>query len=56
LIDDNLNAWLLEINSRASLSIDQDVEVSPGVVEKELSLLDRHVKSIVVNDAIELIK
>jgi hypothetical protein len=56
LIDENLNVYLLEINSRASLNIEQENEISPGVTQSELSILDRHVKSMVVRDAIELIR
>jgi len=56
LLDNDLNAYLLEINSRASLNINEEVEVSKGVMEEQLCELDRHVKTMVINDAIGLIQ
>jgi len=42
------------VNSRPSLTIVNEIEVSPGVVEEELCLLDQHIKTAVAHDAIKL--
>ena len=45
LIDENLDAWFLEVNSRPSLVIQDEIEVSEGVFETHLNVLDSHIKT-----------
>ena len=54
LIDSNLDAWLIEINVNPSLNVDEEHEVSPGVYQNSLSILDQHIKTFAVQDAIAL--
>lgn len=56
LIDQNLKAWLLEVNDNPSLYIYLEKDYMGGGVEKEISRVDLEVKSKVVADAIGLAK
>ena len=56
LIDQNLKAWLLEMNDNPSLYIYLEKDYMGGGVEKEISRVDLEVKSTVVADAIMLAK
>ena len=56
LVDQNLKAWLLEVNDNPSLYIYLEKDYMGGGVEKEISRVDLEVKSAVVGDAILLAK
>ena len=56
LVDQNLKAWLLEVNDNPSLYIYLEKDYMGGGVEKEISRVDLDIKSEVVADAILLAK
>ena len=56
LVDQNMKAWLLEINDNPSLYIYLEKDFMGGGVDKEISPVDLEVKSKVVTDAILLAK
>lgn len=56
LIDQNLKAWLLEINENPSLNIYIEREFMAGNTDNEISRVDLDIKTEVVTDAILLAK
>ena len=54
-IDQDLKAWLLEINDHPSLNINIEKEGPIGLI-KEVSEIDRYLKVKVLGDAIKLMK
>jgi len=56
LVDQDLKAWLLEVNDNPSLYIYLEKDFMGGGVPKEVSRVDLDVKGEVVADAIELAK
>lgn len=55
LIDENLNAWLLEVNANPSLNVYTDKELPNGDIEQTLSELDKYVKTNLVSDTIKIV-
>lgn len=55
MIDEQLNAWLIEINANPSLNVYIDKELPNGDIEQTLSELDKYVKSILIADTIKLV-
>mmetsp|Transcript_41463 Transcript_41463/g.29893 ORF Transcript_41463/g.29893 Transcript_41463/m.29893 type:complete len:170 (-) Transcript_41463:405-914(-) len=55
LIDRKCNAWLMEINANPSLNMFLERELENGEVEKQLSELDKFVKTKVVAEAIRIV-
>ncbi len=56
LIDQNLEAHLLEINDHPSLNIFLEKDYMGGGMGKSLSQVDLYVKQTIVEDAIKLVK
>ena len=56
LIDKKLKVWLLEINANPSLNMYIDKELPNGDLERTLWDLDKYLKSMVMQDAINIIK
>lgn len=54
-IDNNLKAWVLEINDHPSLNINLCLEGDKGLI-KEPSEVDRYIKVKVIGDAIKLMR
>ena len=54
MFDENLKAWLLELNSYPSLSMYSEIDTPTGEYVKTVSELDKYVKFIVIQDAIKL--
>ena len=44
LIDENFNAWLMEVNANPSLNVYNDKELPNGDIEQTLSELDKYVR------------
>ena len=55
LIDKKNRAWLMEINSNPSLNIFLERETADGTSEKILQEIDKHIKSKVVTEAINIV-
>ena len=55
LIDDNYNAWLLEVNANPSLNVYSDKELPNGDIEQTLSELDKYVKTALVSDTFKIV-
>jgi hypothetical protein len=60
LIDNNLNPWVLEINSNPSFSINiskfERVEgTNDFKMKNEVSEIDKYIKSMVVTDALNIV-
>ena len=55
LIDENLNAWLLEVNANPSLNVYTDKELPNGDIEQTLSELDKFVKTSLLSDVIKVV-
>ena len=55
LIDENLNAWLLEVNANPSLNVYTDKELPNGDIEQTLSELDKYVKTNCLSDVIKIV-
>lgn len=56
LIDNDLKAWLLEINDHPSLNIFLEKDYMGGGMGKTLSTVDLYVKKTIIGDTIRLIK
>jgi len=54
MLDKKGKAWVIELNANPSLRTDYEEEVSPGITRSYPSVLDYHVKSQVITDAIEI--
>lgn len=55
LLDNKLNAWLMEINANPSFNMFLERDLPNGDVEKTLSELDKYVKSKVIGEAIRIV-
>ena len=55
LIDETLNAWLLEVNANPSLNVYTDKELPNGDIEQTLSELDKFVKTALISDTIKIV-
>lgn len=55
LIDENFNAWLMEVNSNPSLNVYVDKELPNGDVEQTLCELDKYVKTMLISDTFKLV-
>ena len=55
MIDENLNAWLLEVNANPSLNVYTDKELPNGDIEQTLSELDKYVKTNLLSDVIKIV-
>jgi len=55
MIDEHLNAWLIEINANPSLNVYIDKELPNGDIEQTLSELDKYVKSMLIADTLKLV-
>jgi len=55
LVDENLNAWLLEVNANPSLNVYSDKELPNGDIEQTLSELDKYVKTNLVSDTLKIV-
>ena len=55
LMDENFNAWLLEINANPSLNVYSDKELPNGDIEQTLSELDKYVKTNLVSDVFKIV-
>jgi len=56
MIDEDLNAWLLEINDHPSLNIYLEKENPDGTTTNTLSLIDLYVKKICFGDTMLLVR
>jgi hypothetical protein len=54
-VDENLNAWLLEVNANPSLNVYSDKELPNGDIEQTLSELDKYVKTNLLSDVIKVV-
>lgn len=55
LVDETLNAWLLEVNANPSLNVYTDKELPNGDIEQTLSELDKFVKTALISDTIKIV-
>ena len=55
LLDANLKAYLLEVNSSPSLRIDYEEEISPSQTELFLSMTDLEIKLPIIMDSLKLV-
>lgn len=55
LVDETLNAWLLEVNANPSLNVYTDKELPNGDIEQTLSELDKFVKTALISDTIKVV-
>ena len=55
MIDETLNAWLLEVNANPSLNVYTDKELPNGDIEQTLSELDKFVKTSLISDTIKVV-
>lgn len=55
LVDENFNAWLLEVNANPSLNVYTDKELPNGDIEQTLSELDKYVKTSLVSDVVKVV-
>ena len=56
LVDSKLKAWLLEVNANPSMNMYLDKELPNGDLERTLCYLDKHLKSMVMQDAVNIVK
>ena len=56
LVDKKLRAWLMEVNANPSLNMFLERELPSGESEKTLSELDKYVKTLVIADALRIVK
>ncbi len=56
MMDQNLKAWLLEINANPSMNMYLERELPTGEREKTVSELDKHLKTLVLTDGIRIAK
>ena len=55
MIDESLNAWLLEVNANPSLNVYTDKELPNGDIEQTLSELDKYVKTNCLSDVVKIV-
>ena len=55
LVDESLNAWLLEVNANPSLNVYTDKELPNGDIEQTLSELDKFVKTALISDTVKVV-
>ena len=55
MLDESLNAWLLEVNANPSLNVYTDKELPNGDIEQTLSELDKFVKTALISDTIKVV-
>ena len=55
MVDETLNAWLLEVNANPSLNVYTDKELPNGDIEQTLSELDKFVKTALISDTIKVV-
>ena len=55
LIDENFNAWLMEVNANPSLNVYNDKELPNGDIEQTLSELDKYVKTNLLADCLKIV-
>lgn len=56
MVDKKMKAWLLEVNANPSLNMYQDKELPNGDLERTLRDLDKNLKSMVMQDAIQIVR
>ena len=55
LIDENMHAWLVEVNANPSLNVYTDTLLPNGDIEQNLSELDKYVKTMLMSDTLRVI-
>ena len=55
MIDDQMNAWLMELNANPSLNVYVDKDLDNGDIEQTLCELDKYVKSMLISDTFRLV-
>lgn len=56
MLDEDCNAWLMEINANPSMNMFLEKDGANGSKSKTLSELDKHLKSKVLQDAFHIVK
>jgi tubulin polyglutamylase TTLL11 len=56
MLDHNYKAWLMEINANPSMNMFLERQNEKGEYEKILSELDKYLKTLVIDDAIKIIR
>ena len=55
MIDDQMNAWLMELNANPSLNVYVDKDLDNGDIVQTLCELDKYVKSMLISDTFRLV-
>jgi 5S rRNA maturation endonuclease (ribonuclease M5) len=55
LIDENMHAWLVEINANPSLNVYNDTVLPNGDIEQNLSEVDKYVKTMLISDTLRIV-
>lgn len=56
MLDHNCKAWLMEINANPSFNMYLERENEKGEFERTLSELDKYLKTLVINDALKIVR
>lgn len=56
MLDHNCKAWLMEINANPSLNMYLERQNADGEQEKVLSEIDKYLKTLVLEDALKIVK
>lgn len=56
MLDSNCKAWLMEINANPSMNMFLERQNPNGEYEKTISELDKYLKTLVINDAIKIVR